>query len=108
MSPHLLSAFDRPMKLNRITEEVRLETRIDSIRPKEKNELEEGKKKSKSKSKEKSSTSNSSLTGMIFGFEFRVPSGIHILNFLHIHMCIHCARRKCRLESVFLICDYER
>jgi len=74
------------MKLERITEEVRLETRIDSIRPKEKNELEEGKKKSKSQSKEKSSTSNSSLTGMMFVFEFRVPSGIHILNFLHIHM----------------------
>ena len=106
MSPRSLSAFDRPMKLNRITEEVRLETRIDSIRPKEKNELEEGKKKSKSKSKEKSSTSNSSLTGMMFGFEFRVPSGIHI--FLLTHMYIHGVRRKCRLASVFLLCDYER
>ena len=74
------------MKLERITEEVRLEPRIDSVRPKEKNKLEEGRKKSKSKSKEKSSTSNSSLTGMMFGFEFRVPSGIHILKFLHIHM----------------------
>ena len=101
MSPHSLSAFDRPMKLERITEEVRLEPRIDSVRPKEKNKLEEGRKKSKSKSKGKSSPSNSSLTGMMFGFEFRVASGIHTLKFLHVHMYIHGVHRKCRWQVFF-------